>query len=56
MPGFETDLSDVSKAALLVLIVASLVPLLIWAFWDLEQRRQSWRAPWRGSILHRRDS
>lgn len=56
MPGLETDLSDVSYTALFVLIVALLIPLLIWAFADLEQRRQSWRAPRRRSMLNRRDS
>jgi hypothetical protein len=55
MPGFEPDFSDGSKAVLFVLIVAALVPLLIRAFWDLEQRRQSWRAPRRSSALNRRD-
>lgn len=27
---------------LLLIIIVNLIPLLIWAGWDLEQRRRSW--------------
>ena len=36
--------------ALFCMIIEFLVPLLIWLFWDLEQRRQRWLAS-RGRLM-----
>lgn len=40
-----TLFSDVSLGVLsqlLFIVILNLIPLLVWAAWDLEQRRRSW--------------
>jgi hypothetical protein len=44
MPTFLSSLSVDDLTTLLFAIVLLLIPLMIWLFWDLEQRRQDgWR-------------
>lgn len=44
MPNFSSGLSIEESTVLLGAIVEALIPLCIWLFWDLEQRRQRWLA------------
>ena len=44
MPNISSDLPIEESTFLFCLIIELLVPLLIWLFWDLEQRRQRWLA------------
>ena len=40
-----TTFSDVSLSVLnqlFIIVLLNLIPLLIWAAWDLEQRRRNW--------------
>ena len=50
MPNFSSELPIGESTFLFCLIVEALVPLLIWLFWDLEQRRQRWIAS-RGRLM-----
>lgn len=45
--------STVERTVLFELIVEALIPLAIWLFWDLEQRRQRWLAARGGLTLLR---
>ena len=52
-----TLFSDVSLSVLnqlLFIIVLNLLPLLIWAAWDLEQRRRNWLSRRQGKDAARR--
>ena len=42
MLNFSSEFPIEEFTFLFCLIVEALVPLLIWLFWDLEQRRQCW--------------
>jgi hypothetical protein len=44
MPSFSSEFPIEESTFLFGLIVEALIPLLIWLFWDLEQRRQRWLA------------
>jgi hypothetical protein len=50
MLNFSSELPIEEFTFLFCLIVEALVPLLIWLFWDLEQRRQRWLAS-RGRLM-----
>ena len=53
LPNFSSELPIEEYTFLFCLIVEALVPLLIWLFWDLEQRRQRWLAS-RGRLMLQR--
>ena len=42
MLDISSELSIEEYTLLFCLIIELLIPLLIWLFWDLEQRRQRW--------------
>jgi hypothetical protein len=44
MPSFSSELPIEESTFLFCMIIELLIPLLIWLFWDLEQRRQRWLA------------
>ena len=44
MPSFSSELPIEESTFLFCMIIELLIPLLIWLFWDLEQRRQRWIA------------
>ena len=44
MPNFSPELPIEESTFLFCMIIELLIPLLIWLFWDLEQRRQRWIA------------
>ena len=44
LPNFSSEFPIEESTFLFCMIVEALVPLLIWLFWDLEQRRQRWIA------------
>ena len=44
MPNLSSELSLEEYTLLFCAIIEALIPLLIWLFWDLEQRRQRWAA------------
>lgn len=44
MPNISPEFSAEEYTLLFCAIVEALIPLLIWLFWDLEQRRQRWIA------------
>jgi hypothetical protein len=50
MLKFSSELPVEEYTFLFCLIIEALVPLLIWLFWDLEQRRQRWLAS-RGRLM-----
>ena len=44
MPNISSEFPIEESTFLFCLIIELLVPLLIWLFWDLDQRRQRWLA------------
>ena len=42
MPNLSSGLSIEEYTLLFCAIIEVLIPLIIWLFWDLEQRRQRW--------------
>ena len=54
MPNFSSVLSIEETTLLFGAIVEALIPLLIWLFWDLEQRRQR-RVATRGRLAVMRE-
>ena len=42
MPNCSSELSIEEYTMWFCLILEALIPLLIWLFWDLEQRRERW--------------
>jgi hypothetical protein len=50
MLNFSSEFPIEEYTLLFCMIIEFLVPLLIWLFWDLEQRRQRWLAS-RGRLM-----
>jgi hypothetical protein len=46
MTALFSDLSLGDLNWLLFIVLLSLIPLLIWLMWDLEQRRDGWLSRW----------
>ena len=42
MTTLFSDVSISVLSQLLFIVILNLIPLLIWAAWDLEQRRRNW--------------
>ena len=42
LPNFSSEFSIQESTFLFCMIIELLIPLLIWLFWDLGQRRQRW--------------
>lgn len=55
MPNFSSGLAIEEYTLLFCAIIEALIPLLIWLFWDLEQRRQRWAANARPGGCHARE-
>jgi hypothetical protein len=54
MPNLSSGLAIEETTLLFCAVIEALIPLLIWLFWDLEQRRQRWAAT-RGRVAMMRE-
>jgi hypothetical protein len=54
MTRLFSDVSISVLSQLLFIVILNLIPLLIWAAWDLEQRRRNWLSRRQGRDAARR--
>jgi hypothetical protein len=54
MTTLFSDVSISVLSQLLLIVMLNLIPLLIWAAWDLEQRRRNWLSRRQGRDAARR--
>ena len=54
MTTLFSDVSISVLSQLLFIVILNLIPLLIWAAWDLEQRRRNWLSRRQGRDAARR--